>query len=134
MEVLFVAGVAPIAPDVAASTAFYEDALGIALEGDDYRYTSALAGVKHFGVWPLEQAAMSCFGSSQWPDDVPRPHAVIEFEVRDVADAASELAERGYRLIHDARLEPWGQTVARLLSPEGLLVGVTITPWLHDDA
>ena len=27
--------------------------------------------------------------------------------------------------------EPWGQTTSRLLSPEGLLVGVTFTPWMH---
>lgn len=30
-------------------------------------------------------------------------------------------------------LEPWGQTTSRLLSPEGLLVGVTFTPWMHED-
>ena len=28
--------------------------------------------------------------------------------------------------------EEWGQTVARLLSPEGLLVGVTVTPWMRE--
>ncbi|PLP37801.1 glyoxalase, partial [Klebsiella variicola] len=26
---------------------------------------------------------------------------------------------------------PWGQTVTRLLSPEGLLAGLTVTPWLR---
>jgi hypothetical protein len=30
-----------------------------------------------------------------------------------------------------AHEEPWGQTTARLLSPEGLLVGITFTPWMH---
>jgi hypothetical protein len=30
-----------------------------------------------------------------------------------------------------SRLEPWGQTVSRFLSPEGLLIGVTITPFLR---
>ena len=29
-------------------------------------------------------------------------------------------------------MTPWGQTVTRLLSPEGLLTGVTFTPWLRD--
>jgi len=28
------------------------------------------------------------------------------------------------------KLEPWGQTVSRFLSPEHLLVGVTVTPLL----
>jgi hypothetical protein len=26
------------------------------------------------------------------------------------------------------RKEPWGQSVSRLLSPEGLLLGITVTP------
>jgi hypothetical protein len=36
-------------------------------------------------------------------------------------------------MLTDAHDEPWGQTTARLLSPEGLLVGVTYTPWMHAD-
>jgi hypothetical protein len=35
-------------------------------------------------------------------------------------------------LLHGARLEPWGQTVARLLSPEHLVVGLSYAPWMHD--
>ena len=31
----------------------------------------------------------------------------------------------------DNRKEPWGQTVTRLLSPEGILIGITLTPWLR---
>ena len=27
--------------------------------------------------------------------------------------------------------EPWGQTVSRFISPEGLLVGITFTPWMR---
>jgi hypothetical protein len=34
-------------------------------------------------------------------------------------------------LIHGARTEPWGQTIARLLSADGLLIGLTNTPHLH---
>ena len=37
----------------------------------------------------------------------------------------------GYQLLVDTRKEPWGQTVTRLLSPEGLLVGITHTPWMR---
>jgi hypothetical protein len=47
------------------------------------------------------------------------------------AGAAAELAERGYRLVHPARTEPWKQVIARLSTPDGLLVGVCHTPWLH---
>jgi hypothetical protein len=28
--------------------------------------------------------------------------------------------------------EPWGPTVARLLNPEGIIVDVTITPWMRE--
>jgi hypothetical protein len=37
--------------------------------------------------------------------------------------------------MESSRKEPGGKTTARLLSPEGLLVGVTFTPWMqpHDE-
>jgi catechol 2,3-dioxygenase-like lactoylglutathione lyase family enzyme len=134
MDVQFVASVAPIVRDAEATRAFYADALGISFEGSegDYRFTHNLEGTKHFGLWPLSEAATSCFGTTAWPSDVPVPQASIEFEVADVAAAAKELETKGYRLIHDARTEPWGQITARLLSPEGLLVAVCYTPFFHD--
>jgi hypothetical protein len=48
-----------------------------------------------------------------------------------VAAAAAELEHKGFRLLHRAREEPWGQTVARLLSTEGSIVGISYTPALH---
>ncbi len=135
MEIVFVAGVTPIAPDPAAGSAFYRDALGLPVEGDEYLFTESLDGAKHFGVWPLSHAASSCYGTPEWPDDVPVPQATIEFELAgpdEVAAGARELEELGYVLIHDAREEPWGQTVARLLGPEGLLIGLSYAPHLHE--
>jgi hypothetical protein len=32
----------------------------------------------------------------------------------------------------EAKKEPWGQTVTRLLSPEGILVGLTYTPGMRE--
>ena len=49
-----------------------------------------------------------------------------------MAPAADELRAAGYELVHEAREEPWGQTVARILSPEGLIVGISYAPWMHD--
>ena len=134
MEVQFVASIAPIVRDVDAARAFYQDGLGLSLEGaeGDYRFTQHLDGTKHFGLWPLAEAANACFGTTEWPEDVPIPQASIEFEVADVAAAADELKAKGYRLIHDAQTEPWTQVTARLLSPEGLLVAVCYTPSFHD--
>ena len=39
--------------------------------------------------------------------------------VTDVAAAEAELVAAGHVLLHSTRLEPWGQTTARLLSPRG---------------
>ena len=132
MKVRFVAGVAPIVPDLASARSFYVDALGIPLSDDDYPATFDFEGVKHFGLWRLEDAAQACFGQPGCPNEVPPPQASIEFEVDDVAAAAAELEGKGYRLLHGARTEPWGQTVARLIGPEGLLVGLSYAPWYHE--
>ncbi len=62
------------------------------------------------------------------------PQVSIEFEVEDaaaVAAAAQELEEKGFQLVHGAREEPWGQTVARLLSIEGSIIGISYAPWFH---
>lgn len=133
MKVLFIAGYGPIASDVEQSRRLYEDALGIAFkkEEGDYRHTEELKGANTFAVWPLDQAAESCFGSNEWPDDVVRPQAWLEFDVEDVAEASREMEERGYKLLVANRTEPWGQVVSRLISPEGLLVGLTMTPWMR---
>ena len=134
MNVQFVTSIAPIVRDADASRSFYRNALGLSFEGEDgdYLFTHKLEGTKHFGLWPLSEAANACFGATEWPADVPVPQASIEFEVPDVAAAAAELTAKGYRLIHEARTEPWGQVTARLLSPEGLLVAVCYTPLFHD--
>ena len=136
MDVQFVASVAPIVRDIDAARSFYRDALGLSFEGEegDYAFTHKLDGTKHFGLWPLSEAATACFGTTEWPPDIPVPQASIEFEVADVAGAAKELEVKGYRLIHAARTEPWGQITARLLSPEGLLIAVCYSPSFHDSS
>jgi hypothetical protein len=112
------------------------DGFGLPLKqlDGDYFASDEIGGCKHFGVWPLVQAAEACFGTTSWPDDIRIPQVSLEFEVADVdavAAAAEELRSRGYRLLRDARQEPWGQTVARLISPEGAVVGVSYAPSLH---
>lgn len=138
MDILFIAGIAVISPDPDRSRQLYVDTLGLPLESDpddDYLHSERIGGAKHFGVWPLRQAAEACFGTAEWPADHPVPQATIEFEVADaaaVADAARELEAGGHRLLHASRTEPWGQTVARLLSAEGLIIGISYAPGLHD--
>jgi hypothetical protein len=81
MHVLFVAGFSPIVADRSASRAFYGRALDLPLDREEgeYVFSETLAGVNHFGLWPLSQAAQSCFGNNEWPPDVPVPQATIEF-------------------------------------------------------
>ncbi len=136
MEVLFIASVSVIAPDPPASRALFVDALGLPLERLEGEYFASehIEGSKHFGVWPLAEAAQACFGTSDWPADRPVPQVSLEFELADpdaVTAGAAELRDRGYELLHGARTEPWGQTVARLQTTEGVVVGLSYAPWLH---
>lgn len=138
MKIVSIAGFAAISRDPEASRRIYEEQLGLPFKAmDDYRYVDGFDGAKHFGIWPLSRAAESCFGSDTWPEDVPVPQATIEYELADVAAveaAVEEMKAAGQAFVHDARREPWGQTLARFISPEGLLIGLSYAPWLHDEA
>ena len=132
-KVLFVAGFGPIVQDIPKSHKFYVDALGLSFQKEtgNYLHTEKLDGAKTFALWPLSQAAQSCFGSERWPSDLPIPQAWLEFDVDDIKQASTELEKRGYTLLIRAQKEPWGQIVTRLLSPEGILVAVTVTPGMR---
>jgi catechol 2,3-dioxygenase-like lactoylglutathione lyase family enzyme len=137
MEIEWISSIAVIAADPAKSRELYVDALRLPLAADaggEYFHSERIGGSKHFGVWPLSQAAQACFGTDEWPSDRPVPQVSVEFEVQDagaVAASADELRKRGFALLHEAREEPWGQTVARLVSHEGSIVGISYTPSQH---
>jgi catechol 2,3-dioxygenase-like lactoylglutathione lyase family enzyme len=134
----FVAGFGPIVRDVDASKKFWGAGLGIDLKeaAPDYWTNDDLEGIKAFGMWPLGQAAESTFGTATWPSDIPAPQAWMEIDVESpeaVAAAVKELEAAGHRVLRDAHEEPWGQTTSRVLTPEGFLLGVTYTPWMHKE-
>jgi catechol 2,3-dioxygenase-like lactoylglutathione lyase family enzyme len=132
VKILFYAGCGPIVKDTEASLAFYRETLGIPFEElEGYFHTEAVRDLRAFALWPLSQAAQSCFGTDTWPADVPEPQTWMEFDVDDVEAATEELGARGYQTLVANRTEPWGQIVTRLLSPEGLLIGLTVTPWMR---
>lgn len=136
MQIEFIAGFGPIVTDSATGLAFYRDRLGLPLNeaAPDYFATESLHGANAFALWPLNQAARSTFGSEQWPANIPVPQAWLEFDVESpaaVAPAVAELEAAGYRILRGPHDEPWGQTTSRILSPDGLLIGITHTPWLH---
>jgi catechol 2,3-dioxygenase-like lactoylglutathione lyase family enzyme len=137
MDILFITSMAAVVADPPASRKLFIEALGLPLEGegDGYYSSGDVPGSKHFGLWPLSQAAEACFGTAQWPADRVVPQASIEFEVANaeaVTAAGAELERAGFELVHRARTEPWGQTVARLLTADGLIVGISYAPALHD--
>jgi catechol 2,3-dioxygenase-like lactoylglutathione lyase family enzyme len=138
IKILFVAGFGPVVRNYEQSRKLYADVFGIPFQEFENGYmftdTGALDGVKHFALWPLSQAAQSCFGKDIWPTDVTIPQAWIEFDVEDIEKATAEMKSLGYRLLVSARKEPWGQTVTRFIDPEGLLVGITHTPSLREKA
>src|SRR5262245_50806605 len=104
VNILFVASVAVIVPSPGTSRRLFLDTLGLPLTqraGDEYHFSKALKGTKHFGIcgiWALSQAAEGCFGSREWPASRPVPTACVEFEVADersVYEAAKELRSAG---------------------------------------
>lgn len=138
MKPSFVAGFGPIVRDVEASKKFWGAGLGIELKeaAPDYWTNDHLEGIKAFGMWPLSDAAESTFGTKTWPADIPAPQAWMEIDVESpeaVSAAVKELEAAGHRLLRGAHEEPWGQTTSRLLTPEGFLLGVTYTPWMHKE-
>src|SRR4051794_3905327 len=107
MNVSFMAGFGPIVRDVESSRAFWGGGVGIKLDEDapDYWTNDDLEGVKAFALWPLSQAAESCFGTSTWPEDIPAPQVWIEFDVLSpaaVTEAITELEAGGHRVLRGA--------------------------------
>src|SRR5262249_48998372 len=134
LKVLFITGFGPIVRDTGESRKLYRDALGIAFkeEPDGYLHSEAVPGAKSFALWPLSQAAQSCFGKDSWPKDIPAPQAWLEFDVENVEKATELLKSRGYRMLVQNKKEPWGQIVSRFISPEGVLVGISFTPLFRE--
>lgn len=136
MEIQFIAGFGPITRTPAEGLAFWSESFGIPVDemGPDYYHAHGLEGAKVFGLWPLHQAAEATFGSTRWPADRPVPQAWVELELASpdaVGAAEAELRESGHEILVAAHEEPWGQTTARLQSPEGLLVGLSYLPDFH---
>jgi catechol 2,3-dioxygenase-like lactoylglutathione lyase family enzyme len=138
MNIEFLSTIAVITADPPDSRRLYVDTLGLPLRAGadaEYLHSEHIDGIKHLGVWPLHQAAQACFDTPDWPAGRPIPQVSLEFDVADtdaVQAAAGELTAAGYEILHPAREEPWGQTVVRLQSPEGAIVGISYTPALRD--
>lgn len=133
MKVLFVAGFGPIVRDREKSRSLYNGTLGIDFkeEDDGYLHTEKVDGCKAFALWPLAHAANQCFGTDEWPDNLPIPQSWLEFDVDNLEAATEEMLSKGHKLLVKNREEPWGQKVTRFLDPDGVLVAITYSPWLR---
>ena len=129
------AGFGPLVKDHAASRAFYVDALGLPLELqsgiEGYYHSEKLDGVRHFALWPLSEAARSCFGVSAWPADVPEPHSWLEFDVEDVRLAADALKSGDTNFSSSLARSRGDRQSRACLALKEILVGLTFTPWLR---
>ena len=110
--------------------------MGITFEepGPGYFHARNLDGARAFAPWPVANAAEATFGTPKRPADRAIPQAWIELEIaspKAVADAAEEMSAAGQEILIGAHTESWGQTTARLMSPEGLLVGISYLPSFH---
>ena len=134
IKVQFIAGFGPIVPEAIASRKLYSEMLGINFQEETggYLHTEALKGANSFALWPLSQAAQSCFGQDSWPEEIPVPQAWLEFDIDNVEQATVELESQGHQMLVKNRKEPWGQTVSRFITPEGLLLGITFTPSMRN--
>jgi catechol 2,3-dioxygenase-like lactoylglutathione lyase family enzyme len=136
MKIHSIAGFATITKNPQKSTRLYKELLGLPLKNQEgYLFTDEISGCNHFGVCTLSMAAQFCFGTSIWPEGVPEPNSTLEFELgspAEVADAMEQLKANGQEFVHEVKLEPWGQTMARFISPENVLIGLSYTPWLHN--
>jgi hypothetical protein len=89
IKVQFIAGFGPIVPEAIASRKLYSEMLGINFQEETggYLHTEALKGANSFALWPLSQAAQSCFGQDSWPEEIPVPQAWLEFDIDNVEQA-----------------------------------------------
>jgi catechol 2,3-dioxygenase-like lactoylglutathione lyase family enzyme len=98
------------------SLAFYRDTLGLAV------YREFPGGTVFFlGNGFLELSGQGSAG--------PGPDVALWLQVRDLARAADELAERGVPVLREPRQEPWGLHEMWISDPDGVrIVLVEIPP------
>ena len=79
-------------------------------------------------------AATEALDRAHLSEVVVRPSGLRSNDGKERIDVLGvELQRAGYELLHTARTEPWGQTVTRLLTDDGLIVGISYAPSFHGE-
>ncbi|MXZ63353.1 MAG: VOC family protein [Chloroflexi bacterium] len=111
--------------DVEASVAFYERAFGVGLRfvAPGGEYAELETGDTALGLAANSMAATN-FAEPIRENDPALPPAAFEigFEVEDVAGAYAHAVEAGATPLAEPVEKPWGQTVAYVRDPDGILV------------
>ncbi|WP_433506477.1 VOC family protein [Pseudonocardia halophobica] len=108
----------PADPDV--TTAFYRDVLGLAV------YREFPGGTVFF----LGGGFLEVSGHAAEPA-AERTGVALWMQVRDIAAAHKELADRGATIVREPRREPWGLEEMWLTDPDGVKIGIVEIPPEH---
>ncbi|QWF77379.1 VOC family protein [Amycolatopsis sp. CA-230715] len=100
------------------TTAFYRDTLGLAI------YREFPVGTVFF----LGQGFLEVVGEGEGGSS---PDVALWLQVRDLADALAELADKGVEPDRGARLEPWGLREAWISDPDGTRIVLVEIPADH---
>ncbi|MEV0066521.1 MULTISPECIES: VOC family protein [unclassified Amycolatopsis] len=104
--------------DLEASTAFYRDTLGLAIQREFPGGTVFFAG----------GGSIEVVGSN---DATPSTAVDLWLQVRDLPATLEELAARGVTPVRGARREPWGLDEAWITDPDGLRIVLVQVPPDH---
>jgi catechol 2,3-dioxygenase-like lactoylglutathione lyase family enzyme len=109
--------------DLAASLAFYGDALGLAVAREFG------AGEGRGVVFFAGGGLIEVVGRADKP--ASPPPLALWLQVRSVGAAVAELAARGVPVARGPRLEPWGLIEAWIEDPDGLRIHLVEVPDEH---
>ncbi|MEO3827673.1 VOC family protein [Actinomadura sp. B10D3] len=103
--------------DLAASIAFYRDAIGLAFKFQDAGYAEFASEATRFALY--EQRRADWLTSSR---TAPGPAAEVVFMVEDVDAEARRLRELGAVVLSGPADRPWGHRTLHVADPDGFIV------------
>lgn len=109
--------------DLAASRKFYEEYLGLGVQednGTNIGYKEGLA------LWHYEHAFQNIFNRAEVQKASKNVEHKLElyFETEDIDKAFKYIMNANIQVMHEIRLQPWGQNVFRVYDPDGNIVEI----------